>query len=54
MRIKGKIRAINEFVEIYETQNSIIDLNKILDIKQFNIEAVLKMEPDFLNEDAEH
>ena len=54
VRIKGKIRAINEFVEIYETQNSIIDLNKILDIKQFNIEAVLKMEPDFLNEDAEH
>ena len=54
VRIISKIRAINEFVEIFETQNSIIDLNKILDIKQFNIEAVLKMEPDFLNEDAEH
>ena len=54
VRIKGKIRAVNSVVEIIETQNSIIDLNKILDIKGFNIEAVLKMEPDFLNEDGVH
>ena len=54
MRIKGKIRAVNSVVEIIETQNSVIDLNKILDIKGFNIESILIMEPDFLNEDAEH
>ena len=54
VRIKGKIRAVNSVVEIIETQNSVIDLNKILDIKGFNIESILKMEPDFLNEDAEH
>ena len=48
VRIKGKIREFNLFVEIIETQNSIIDLNKILDIKGFNIESILKMEPDFL------
>ena len=54
VRIKGKIREFNVFVEIIETQKSVIDLNKILDIKGFNIESILKMEPDFLNEDAEH
>ena len=50
VRIKGKIREFNLFVEIIETQNSIIDLNKILDIKGFNIESILKMEPDFLKD----
>ena len=54
MRIKGKIRAVNGVVEIIETQNSVVDLNKIIDIQGFNIESVLKMEPDFLNEDGEH
>ena len=51
MRIKGKIRAVNSVVEIIETQNSVIDLNKILDIKGFNLETILKMEPDFLKDD---
>jgi len=54
VRIKGKIRAVNGVVEIIETQNSVVDLNKIIDIQGFNIESVLKMEPDFLNEDSEH
>ena len=51
MRIKGKIRAVNSVVEIIETQNSVIDMNKILDIKGFNLETILKMEPDFLKDD---
>ena len=45
MRIKGKIRAVNSVVEIIETHNSVIDLNKILDIKGF------KMDPEFLKDD---
>ena len=51
MRIKGKIRAVNSVVEIIETQNSVIDLNKILDIKGFNLETILKMDPEFLKDD---
>lgn len=55
VRIKGKIRAINGVVEISETTNSVIDLGKILDIKGFNIDSILKMEPDFLkDEDHQH
>ena len=50
VRIKGKIREFNVFVEIIETQKSVIDLNKILDIKGFYIESILKMEPDFLKD----
>ena len=51
VRIKGKIRAVNSVVEIIETQNSVIDLNKILDIKGFNLETILKMDPEFLKDD---
>lgn len=51
MRIKGKIRAVNSVVEIIETHNSVIDLNKILDIKGFNLETILKMDPEFLKDD---
>ena len=49
--IKGKIREFNVFVEIIETQKSVIDLNKILDIKGFNLETILKMDPEFLKDD---
>ena len=51
MRIKGKIRAVNSVVEIIETHDSVIDLNKILDIKGFNLETILKMDPEFLKDD---
>ena len=51
VRIKGKIRAVNSVVEIIETHNSVIDLNKILDIKGFNLETILKMDPEFLKDD---
>ena len=51
VRIKGKIRSVNSVVEIIETQNSVIDLNKILDIKGFNLETILKMDPEFLKDD---
>ena len=51
VRIKWKMRAVNGVVDIIETQNSLIDLNKILDIKGFNIDSILKMEPDFLKDE---
>ena len=51
VRIKGKIRAVNSVVEIIETHDSVIDLNKILDIKGFNLETILKMDPEFLKDD---
>jgi len=48
VRIKAKIRAVNGVVEIIETQNSVIDLDKILNIKGFNLETILKKNPKFL------
>jgi len=48
-----RIKAINSHVEIIETKNSIVDLDKILEIKSFDLNEILKLEPDFLS-DKEH
>ena len=53
--IKTRIKEINSQVEIIETLNSIIDLDKILNILAFDLSSVLVLEPDFLvNQDHQH
>ena len=51
--LKNRIKEINTNVEIIETLNSVVDLDKILAIKAFDLKGVLEIEPDFLN-DNEH
>lgn len=48
-----RIRAINSSVEILESVNSVVDLNKVIGIKGFNLERILEQEPTFL-EDQDH
>lgn len=52
-KLKKRIKEINATVEIIETKDSIVDLDKILDIKAFDLNTVLKNEPEFLT-DTEH
>ncbi len=47
-------QAINAFAPIYRTQQSKIELDKILNLHAFDLKRVLDVEPDFLAEDAEH
>jgi len=46
--LKKRIKEINSLVEIIETQQSVVNLDKILGIKAFNIDNVLILEPNFL------
>jgi G3E family GTPase len=48
-----RIKDINTSVEIIETCQSVIELDRILGIKAFDIKEVLQIEPDFLT-DTEH
>jgi len=56
--IKGRIKEINKTVEIIPCclkDKLTIDLDRILGIKAFDLEAILKMEPTFLEQDgADH
>lgn len=52
--VEKKIKSINAFAPIYHTQNSIIDPKTLIDIGSFDLERTLKMDPEFLDTDAEH
>ena len=52
--VEKKIKSINAFAPIYHTQNSIIDPKNLIDIGSFDLERTLKMDPEFLDTDAEH
>lgn len=46
--LKEKIQALNGISQIHETQNSQIDLNKILNVAGFDLNQTLNRIPDFL------
>merc|ERR1711865_999256 len=49
-----KIREINKFAEIIETQQSSVDLDRVLGVKAFDLSRVLQVEEDFLDTESEH
>lgn len=51
--IRKKLLSINTGVKIFETQQSVIDPNLILNQNSFELDRILEMEPDFLK-DQEH
>ncbi|KAG1668150.1 hypothetical protein FOA52_005142 [Chlamydomonas sp. UWO 241] len=48
-----RIRSINKGVDIIESRNCVVDLDKIVGIKAFNLDRLLEDDPDFLDE-GEH
>jgi len=53
--VETKIKAINSGVEIYRTKNAEIALDKILQIRAFDLDKILKAEPLFLmDQDHSH
>ena len=53
-RVTGRLRGINALAPIFQTCQSRIDVNSVLDIRGFDLERVLQQEPGFLDEDEEH
>ena len=52
--VEGRIKSINAFAPIHQTQNSIIDPNHLINIGAFDLERTLEMDPEFLDTEAEH
>lgn len=50
--LETKIRQINAMAKIYRTQNSEIDLARVLGINAFDLDRALEIDPQFLGEDA--
>lgn len=54
VRAFKRLREINMNAPIFETKNAVIDLRQILEIKAFDIKAVLFVDPLFLEHDTKH
>ena len=52
--VRNRIKAINAFAPVYETENSIIDPSELIGIGAFDLSQTLEMDPEFLDTDAEH
>ncbi len=53
--IASMVRGINRFARVHQTQESDINLDKILSVGAFDLKNILSVEPDFLDEeDHEH
>jgi G3E family GTPase len=49
--VKNKIKSINGAVEIIECTQSKVDIDRVINIRGFDLSKVLTMEPDFLKDD---
>jgi G3E family GTPase len=52
--LESKVRSMNAFAKIYRTQDSQIEMDKILAVGAFDLDRTLTVEPGFLTEDHEH
>ena len=52
--VKSRIKSINGFAPIFQTENSIIDPKELVNIGAFDLEKTLEMDPEFLDTEAEH
>lgn len=52
-QVKARIKALNSSVDILECSHAQVDPALLLNIRGFDLEHILRMEPDFLG-DGEH
>jgi G3E family GTPase len=53
-KLKARIHAINPAAKLFPTQNSVIEMNRILNVRGFDLERILDLEPDFLEQARKH
>jgi G3E family GTPase len=46
--LEKRIRHMNAVAKIHRTRNSLVDLEKVLNVKGFDLDRILEHEPDFL------
>jgi G3E family GTPase len=49
--LKSLIKSNNKMAKIYETENSIIEIDKILNVGAFDLDSKLEIKPNFLSEE---
>jgi G3E family GTPase len=52
--VEARIRAINPYATVHRTERCAVDLDAVLGRDAFNLDRILEIEPEFLNEMADH
>lgn len=53
-KLEGRLRSLNKWAPIKRCQNASVALDALLDIRGFELDRVLEMDPGFLDVDGEH
>ena len=53
-KVEDRLRAINKFAPIVRSTQAKVSADQVLNIKAFDLEKTLEMDPEFLNTDGEH
>jgi G3E family GTPase len=53
-KTEARIRKMNPVAKLYRTENSAIELSKVLEVGGFDLKRALELEPDFLKDAEEH
>jgi G3E family GTPase len=54
LEVKARIRAINPYAKLHETQRCAISLDAVLGKNAFDLSRILEIEPDFLGTEDDH
>jgi len=53
-RVEARIKSINRFAPIQRSVHSRVSVESVLDVRGFDLQRTLQMDPEFLNTDGEH
>ena len=53
-RVEARVKTINAFAPIHRSTQSKVSVESVLNIKGFDLQRTLEMDPEFLDTDAEH
>merc|ERR1719169_259315 len=53
-KVEDRLRAINKFAPIVRSTQAKVSADQVLNIKAFDLEKTLEMDPEFLNTEGEH
>jgi len=51
--LETRVQAINRVAPIHRCQKGLVDLDRLLNVRGFDLQRILEMEPDFLRADAD-
>jgi G3E family GTPase len=53
-KLEGRIKAMNPSAKLHHTRNAIVDMERILNVRGFDLDRILELEPNFLEQAKKH